>query len=75
VTIYQPNRILRIPPRGGEPDVLLDDWTGQRMLTPTNASYYGPQRRSLAIASLCGWNLYAIDTPWRGQRLAYPHGP
>ena len=29
VTSYQPNRVLRIPPGGGEPTILLDDWQGQ----------------------------------------------
>ena len=29
VTSYQPNKVLRIPPDGGEPEVVLDDWTGR----------------------------------------------
>jgi gluconolactonase len=72
VAIFQPNRVLRIPPGGGEPQVLLDDWTGQRLLTPTNITFFGPELKSLAIASLCGWRLSAVDTPWRGQALFYP---
>ena len=72
VTSYQPNRVLRIPPGGGEPTILLDDWQGQILLTPTNAAFFGPDNSSLAIASLCGWSLSAIDTAWRGQRLNYP---
>jgi gluconolactonase len=72
VTIFQPNRVVRIPPGGGEAETLLDDWTGQRLLTPTNASFFGPELRSLAIASLCGWSVYAVDLPWRGQPLFYP---
>ena len=75
VSIYQPNRVLRLPPGGGEPATVLDDWTGLRLLTPTNIAFFGPERRSLAIASLCGWNLSAIDTPWRGQALFYPRLP
>jgi sugar lactone lactonase YvrE len=72
VTSYQPNRVLRIPPGGGEPEILLDDWQGQVLLTPTNAAFFGPDRSSLAIASLCGWSISAIDTPWRGRPLDYP---
>jgi gluconolactonase len=75
VACYQPNRVVRVPPGGGEPQLVLDDWTGQRLLTPTNVAFFGPDRRSLAIASLCGWSLTAIDTPWRGQPLFYPKIP
>jgi sugar lactone lactonase YvrE len=75
VACYQPNRIVRVPPGGGEPQLVLEDWTGQRLLTPTNVAFFGPERRSLAIASLCGWSLTAIDTPWRGQPLFYPTIP
>ncbi len=72
VTSYQPNRVLRIPPGGGEPETVAEDWTGRTLLTPTNAAYFGPDRSSLAIAQLCGWSIVAIDTPWRGQALFYP---
>jgi sugar lactone lactonase YvrE len=75
VTVYQPNKVVRIPPGGGRPETLLDDWTGQRLLTPTNAAFYGSRFRRLAIASLCGWSLYTMDTPWRGQPLVYPSIP
>lgn len=72
VTSYQPNQVLRIPPGGGPPEIVLDDWQGQSLMTPTNVAFFGPDRSSLAIASLCGWTLSWIDTPWRGQPLFYP---
>jgi gluconolactonase len=73
VSNFQPNSILRIPPGGSEPEIVVDDWTGQRLLSPTNIAFYGPELRSLAIASLCGFVLFALDdTPWRGLPLAYP---
>lgn len=75
VTCFQPNRVLRVPPGGGEPEVFLDDWRGQRLLTPTNAAFHGPELRHLAIASLCGWSLSTVETPWRGQPLCYPSLP
>ncbi len=73
VSCFQPNVILRVPPGGTRPEVVVDDWTGQRLLTPTNITFFGPSRRSLAIASFSGTCLYAIDTPWRGQPLIYPN--
>jgi gluconolactonase len=72
VTSYQPNRVLYVPPCGGEPVTFLDDWQGERLLTPTNAAFYGPALRHLAVASLCGWTLSTVETPWRGQPLFYP---
>jgi gluconolactonase len=72
VSMFQPNLIIRIPPGGLEPEVVADDWTGQRLLTPTNIAFYGPDRAKLAIASLCGFCLYTMDLPWRGQALFYP---
>jgi sugar lactone lactonase YvrE len=75
VTSYQPNRVLRIPPGGGDPEVFLDDWQGTRLMTPTNAAFYGPDLRHLAVASLCGWSLCTVETPWRGQPLFYPDLP
>ncbi len=75
VSVYQPNRVLRVPPGGGEPELFLDDWTGARLMTPTNIAFYGPERSSLAIASLCGWSISTVETPWRGQALFYPELP
>jgi gluconolactonase len=75
VACFQPNRVLRIPPGGGEPEILLDDWTGQRMLTPTNVAFYGPDMRDLAIASLCGWRISTVKLPIAGQPLFYPRVP
>jgi gluconolactonase len=72
VSCYQPNRILRVPPGGGEPQVVLDDWMGQLLFTPTNVAFFGAELRQLAIASLGGLELRAIDVPWRGQELSYP---
>ncbi len=75
VSCFQPNRVLRIPPGGGEPVTIVDDWTGQEMLTPTNVAFMGDGRQDLAIASLCGWSLSAVTLRWRGQRLHHPHIP
>lgn len=75
VSCFQPNRVLRIPPGPGEPEILVDDWTGQQLLSPTNVAFFGPARKSVAAASLLGWWLSAFDTPWTGQPLFYPDVP
>ena len=75
VSCFQPNRLLRVPPGGGDPEILLDDWTGQKLLTPTDVAFYGRDRRSLAIASLCGWRISTVDLPWRCMPLNYPSIP
>lgn len=72
ISCYQPNRIVRVPPEGGSPQLVLDDWSGARLTTPTNIAFFGTELRSLAIASLGGWAIKAIDTPWCGQPLHYP---
>jgi sugar lactone lactonase YvrE len=74
VACYHPNRVLRVPPGGGEVETLLDDWTGIRLLTPTNAAFYGHDLAEVAIASLCGFSISAMTPPRRGMPLNYP-GP
>ena len=73
ISCFQPNRLLRVEPGGGEARIIIDDWTGQLLLSPTNIAFFGPDRKSLAFASLLGWWLSAIDTPWTGQPLFYPN--
>lgn len=75
ISCYQPNRILRVAPGGGEPQIILDDWSGARLITPTNVAFFGEGLSRLAIASIGGWAVSAIQTPWRGQRLHYPVVP
>ena len=75
VSMFQPNLIVRIPPDGGVPETVAEDWTGQRLLTPTNLAFFGSDGTTLAIASLCGYVLYRLETPWRGLPLQYPNLP
>jgi gluconolactonase len=72
ISCFQPNRLLRVEPGSAEARIVIDDWTGQLLLSPTNIAFFGPDNRSIAFASLLGWWLSAIDTPWAGQRLFYP---
>jgi gluconolactonase len=75
VSCYQPNRIVRVPPGGGELQLVLDDWSGAKLITPTNIAFFGKHLSRLAIASLGGWGVKAIQAPWQGQRLHYPSVP
>lgn len=72
VSCYYPFRILRVLPDGGAPETLLDDGTGIHIPMPTNVSFFGPGLASLAIASLGGWAVKAIDPPVAGAPLNYP---
>jgi gluconolactonase len=71
VSCYQPNRIVRVSPRG-QVATVLDDWMGIDLLSPTNVAFYGPERRRLSIASLFGTCVYSVDLPWAGAALPLP---
>jgi sugar lactone lactonase YvrE len=72
VACYYPFRVLRVPPGGGDPEVVLDDLTGTQIPMPTNVSFFGPELRSLAIANYGGYAIKAIDVPIAGAPLLYP---
>ena len=68
---YQPNRIYRLD-AGGDLEVVVDDWTGEYVMTPTNLAFAGENLDALVLASLCGWAVKAIDPGVRGAPLHYP---
>jgi sugar lactone lactonase YvrE len=68
---YQPNRVYRLDP-GGTLETVVDDWTGEYVLSPTNLAFAGPNLEALVLASLCGWWVKAINPGVRGARLEYP---
>jgi sugar lactone lactonase YvrE len=72
IACYYPFRILRVPPDGGAVELLLDDPTGIHIPMPTNVSFFGPDLASLAIASLGGWAVKALDVEVPGTPLNYP---
>ena len=74
VSCFQPNVIYRYHPESGLGTV-IEDWTGQKLLSPTNVAYIGPERRTIAIAGLLGWSLLALDLPWAGVPLILPRVP
>jgi gluconolactonase len=70
---WQPNRVYRLSP-GGALETVVDDWTGEYVLTPTNLAFAGADLDVLVLASLGGRAVKAIDPGVRGAALHYPDG-
>ena len=70
ISCYQPNQLWRWA--DGLLTLLLDDWTGEYVLSPTNIAFYGPDLDRLALASLCGHNVTSVDLGARGAPVARP---
>jgi gluconolactonase len=70
---WQPNRVYRFAP-GGALETIVDDWTGEYVLTPTNLAFAGDELDVLVLASLGGRAVKAIDAGVRGATLNYPEG-
>jgi sugar lactone lactonase YvrE len=68
---YQPNHVYRLAPDGGL-ELVVDDWTGEYVLSPTNLAFAGENLDVLVLASLCGWSVRAIDPGVRGAALELP---
>jgi gluconolactonase len=69
---YYPFRLLYVPPGGGRFEIVLDDPTGIHIPMPTNLSFFGPALASVAIASLGGDSIKAIELGIAGAPLSYP---
>lgn len=68
VACYEPSRILRIPPGGGEVEFYIEDPTAHLLAHPTNIAFDGPM---LYTANLGRWHITRIET----DTLAKPlHG-
>jgi sugar lactone lactonase YvrE len=73
ISCWQPNRIYRLDPTG-KLEPIVDDWTGEYVLTPTNTAFAGERLDELALASLGGWAVKVIDPGVAGAPLHYPRG-
>lgn len=73
VGCYRPDRVWRVRP-GGEPEVWLDDPDGVALNQPANVAFVGPDHDRLAISSLGGWSIVAIDPGVTGLALRRPSG-
>jgi sugar lactone lactonase YvrE len=71
ISYYEPHRITRLHP-SGELEMVVDDWTGEYVTSPTNVAFSGPDLDVLVMASLSGWAVRAIDPGVPGQPLHRP---
>jgi gluconolactonase len=71
VGCYRPDRVWRVPP-GGAPAILLDDPDGVSLNQPANVAFIGPGLDRIAISSLGGWSLVALDVDVEGLPLRAP---
>ena len=71
ISHYNPNLIQRLAPDGALV-TLIDDWQQLQLVAPTNIAFGGQGRRTLVIASLCGWSVHTAAMPVPGLRLRYP---
>ncbi len=72
VSCYYPYHVYRVPPGGGTPELILDDTTGTQFPMPTNICFFGGDLSILAVASLGGQTLSAVDIGLRGLPLNFP---
>ncbi len=70
ISCYQPNQIWRYSARGGL-ELLIDEWSGEQILSPTNIAFYGDDLDRLALASLCGHDVTTVKLGYRGAPVQY----
>ena len=71
ISCYQPNQVWRLSLEG-HLDLIIDDWTGEFILSPTNIAFYGDELDRLALVSLCGHALTSVDVAARGASVFRP---
>lgn len=71
ISCYQPNQIWRLD-ASGQLDLIIDDWTGEFILSPTNVAFYGDELDRLALVSLCGHSLTSVNVAARGAPVFLP---
>jgi gluconolactonase len=75
VSCQRPDAVFRIPRRGGVPEMLVHDPTGQLLGTPSNVCWAGPDLDLLVTSNLGRWHLALGDlsqTDLRGEPLPRP---
>jgi sugar lactone lactonase YvrE len=63
---YEPSRVLRVPPRGGEVAVYVEDPTAHLLAHPTNIAFDGG---ILYTANLGRWHVTKVETDTFGTPL------
>lgn len=71
ISCYQPNQLWRWTSRTGL-ELIVDEWTGELILSPTNVAFYGDGLDRLALASLCGHDIVTIAPAYRGAPIHRP---
>jgi gluconolactonase len=71
VGCYRPDRVWRVSP-DGRPEIWLDDPDGVSLNQPANVAFIGADLDRLAISSLGGWSIVAIDAGVPGLPLRSP---
>ncbi len=71
ISCYQPNQVWRVR-RDGEVELIIDDWTGEFILSPTNVAFYGDDLDRLALVSLCGHSLTSVSVGVVGAEVLRP---
>ena len=71
VGCYRPDRLFRVSPDGSV-EIFAEDPDGVVLNQPANVAFFGVGLGRLAVSSLGGWNLSAIDAEARGLALRYP---
>jgi gluconolactonase len=70
---WQPNRVYLLSAEG-DLRIVVDDWTGEYVVSPTNLAFAGDALDVLALASLAGWAVKMIEPDVAGAPLFYPRG-
>ncbi len=59
ISCYQPNQLWRWSEDSGL-ELLIDEWSGEQILSPTNVAFYGEHLDRLVLASLCGHDVTTV---------------
>ena len=51
---------------------MIDDWTGEFILSPTNVAFYGDDLDRLALVSLCGHSVTSVTVGVAGVEVLRP---
>ena len=71
ISCYQPNQLWRWTVETGL-ELVVNEWTGELILSPTNVAFYGEGLDRLALASLCGHNIVTIAPEQPGAPIRLP---
>lgn len=71
ISCYQPNQVWRVR-SDGEVELIIDDWTGEFILSPTNVAFYGDDLDRLALVSLCGHSVTSVTVGVAGAEVLRP---